>query len=366
VGDFADDDGLWRVAGAKRIRVLFAGDVGGRRLALLVVPLRLGVVEVHEAMWYEGAAGAAPVDMARGANFGALPDVAVHLAGRGLAGDLLVVAPSGSEVEYSTAVEYGADGRLHRRWTRAETVEGIAVAPVTGTGRLPAQLAARARLGATWVPGEMTSAAWDGVDGGERLVPEDVIVRAEIDTRGIPLDERILRAWVGTVFTETDVDPEAATVTVPWTGTVGTRPAAVVLVQPDGGGVIAYRFVGTARTYRNDLRLLLPAAGAYDRPLAWRVRPEGSDAPAKDLEVTRVAVVVAEGTSRAEVVRDGTVTPLQLAADGTAGFRAATGAVLVVRAFDATGALLGETEVPPLLDDHGSLPGQERATRLVD
>jgi len=50
LSDVSQDEGVWRVAGRDRVRVLFAGDVGDRRLALLVVPLRLGVLEVQESM----------------------------------------------------------------------------------------------------------------------------------------------------------------------------------------------------------------------------------------------------------------------------------------------------------------------------
>jgi len=79
-----------------------------------------------------------------------------------------------------------------------------------------------------------------------------------------------------------------------------------------------------------------------------------------------VVVVAPAGTERAELVQDGTVTPLRLSADGAATLRTPSATEILVRAYDTDGDLLGETPVAPLTDSSGGLPGEARATRVVD
>jgi hypothetical protein len=93
---------------------------------------------------------------------------------------------------------------------------------------------------------------------------------------------------------------------IPWTGTVHGQPALLVELSPEGGGTLAYTYhvskvpSGASSSWRRDLRLLMPAKGAFTRPLAWRLRLEGGDGTTSE-----VAVATAEGTVRAELVTVG-------------------------------------------------------------
>lgn len=369
VRDVSEVEGVWRVAGRDRIRLIFAGDVGDQRLALVVVPLRLGVIEVQESMWYVGKVGAAARDMEQGGNFGELPDVVTTMEGDEDGGELVVVAPTGTRIETSLAASFGADGRLHRDWAVAADESGVALVDLPGASDAP-PVVVRVRAGGDVVySGPVMDYTWG--DEGAEETRRDSISDADLDAalaagRGRSLDRELARAWVDIALHETRTPADQATVRIPWSGNIRGKAAALVTVQPDGGGVVAFGFHGDQEFLSYDLHLLMPADGAYTRPIAWRLRPAGSDQPAREIEATTVVVVAPAGTERAELVQDGNVTPLDLSADGSATLRAGTADEILVRAYDAKGDLFGETSVAPLTDSSAGLPGEDRATRLVD
>ncbi len=92
-----DPEGEWRVVDREDIKILYAGDLPGQRRALLVVPLRLGLIQVNDTMWYEGPLGARPEQM-EWAGSASADDVVAHYEAdsEGLGG-LLVLAPPGPQ-----------------------------------------------------------------------------------------------------------------------------------------------------------------------------------------------------------------------------------------------------------------------------
>ncbi len=81
VDDISEDEGVWRVEDRDDIRIVYAGDVGGQRIALLVVPLRLGLIRVEQAMFYGGPQGARAEEMEQGESFDGVPPVVARMVG---------------------------------------------------------------------------------------------------------------------------------------------------------------------------------------------------------------------------------------------------------------------------------------------
>lgn len=362
VQDVEDPEGVYRVGNRKDVRVLFAGDVPGKRLALLVVPLRLGVLTVEDTQWYEGPVGAAPAQMQKGANSGTPEDVASRVDVGDTGGLVMVIGPPGAQVEVSTAVRFGADGRLVRDWQQVGA-DGVGWLELPASRRLP-QVAARVfRDGRPVFDGTVpVSGAYEApVASGPQL--SDVEVD---DRRGGPPPAPLLRQAVAHAFLTTALDPRTTRVRVPWAGEVRGQAALVLTLQPRAGGVLVFtqRLVsrssdetGTAQ----DLRLLLPAEGAEARPLAWRLRADTGEA-----ETSQVVVVAPAGASRADLVSGGRSTPVQLDASGAGLAELEPSAEGVVRAYRRDGTLLGELQVPPFETDSSGVPGSTRGTRVVD
>ena len=361
VQDVSETEGVWRVAGRDRIHVVFAGDVEGRRIALLVVPLRLGVIEAWDTQWYVGDRSAPAGEMAKDANFGELPDAAVRLDGSVEAGGtMLIVAPRGASAEVSAAADYGADGRLHRTWQPARSAEGALVAHLP-VGTNPNAVAVRARAADnSRLDAAMTSWSW----GGEldRNARDHFAVTALAGARGPGLAPALARLWIGSVVRDTGVDPSTALIEIPWTGRIRGKPAALITAQPPGGGVLVYAFHGRANAFREDLRLLTPAAGADLRPIAYRLRADGADTPSD-----QVVVVAPPGTARVDL-RAGSdpVAAADVGIDGSATLWVPGRRQLTVRAYGAGGQLIAQAPVASLSDGSSGLPGEDRSTRLVN
>jgi DNA-directed RNA polymerase specialized sigma24 family protein len=118
-------------------RVLFAGDVGTGRWALvighpeLVDPVEEGIggpylTDEHFMAWFTGPPGAAPEDMEL-STFPTplMPGVTPALLDPP-SGTLVVVGAPGDAVEVSERVEVDADGGDSRTWTRLRVIDGIA------------------------------------------------------------------------------------------------------------------------------------------------------------------------------------------------------------------------------------------------
>ncbi|MEU8812992.1 hypothetical protein [Actinoplanes sp. NPDC048796] len=353
IKDVEDPGELWKIQDRSKIRFLYAGDVPGHRLALALVPLRFGFLTSQTLMWYRGEPGAAPAEMSEDARTDGDDPVAIFKQGRTDApGALVVVAPSGSTVAVSSGFTYSPAGRVEHAAPRTGT-PGSGLAELT----LPA---------APFDPGTTVTVydshgrvihsgpAYGGWTGRAGQSTQEISERTLTDALGgRAFDRPTMRGWIESALIDARLPARGTTVRVRWTGTVNGQPAALLTVQPNGGGVLAYAFHGGANTYRQDLRLLLPAAGADERPIAWRMRAEG-----KDDRTDQVVAVGPPGTARLSPggVPDTTGAAFaSLPADGDA----------TVTAFAADGSVLGATPVPPFETDSGGLPGDTPKTRIV-
>ncbi len=361
VKDRTDPEGEWRVVDRENIDIVYAGDLPGERRALLVVPLRLGLIQVNDTMWYEAPLGAQPEQM-EWAGSASVGDVVTHYeADSEGPGGLLVLTPPGASVEYSTRVTYGADGRVHHNWTRAQADDGVVVADLPPSDR-PPLVHARVRDGGEEIYRDQVIGDWQPPAGWSPRIPRSVLVEATRQTRGDAVDPGFLRSMLDDVLSDAGLSIEdRLTIRVPWSGRVADRDALLLTVQPEDGGVLAYGWSRRFDGIRQDLRLLLPAQGVTTRPIAWRVESEESKA-----STSTVMVVAPEGAVSAELVTERGVEPVELDASGAGQASVEAEQRATVRAYGADGELLGETPVPLLKGEwHLGVPGDKPETRVV-
>jgi hypothetical protein len=142
---------------------------------------------------------------------------------------------------------------------------------------------------------------------------------------------------------------------------VSAAPAALFTLRRPGTGVLAYAMHGSAESFRTDLRVLLPAAGVDDRPIAWRMRADGKDDPTSQLVVT-----APPGTARVELTTAGAApVAVTLDADGFGTTTLASNAEASVTTYRADGTKPATTPVLPLETNSGGIPGDDTATRIV-
>jgi hypothetical protein len=358
VQDIEETEGRWRVADRHGIRFVFAGDVPAlhRRLALVVVPLRLGVLETHAPMWYEGPLGAAAKEMRQGATYGdKLPEIVTYGELRWDSGAALVIAPSDATLRISRSATYTAQGLVTRTWERLPTAAGVAIAQLPGA---PAGMAAMLHV---WTErGETTLASadlWQSIEGDN--LPAKVTAAATKDTRGVLPADDVVDMAIEDVLRDCALDPAAATIRIPWAGTVASGPSLLIMVQPRGGGTLVYGTYLDGRTI--GLRLLVPAGGAESRPYALWIR---GDHPTP--ETTTLLVIAPADAGRAELVIGDHVYPLDLDRMGAAVTALPLDTPASVRAYDSEGKLLGQTRVQPSTAAYSpGLPGESPATRVA-
>jgi hypothetical protein len=361
VKDMQDPEGLWRVGDRSAIRVVYAGDVPGLRLALVLVPLHLGVIKDWTLVWYEGPTGAAPDRMEWSSNTNADTPAATLLYGsvdRG--GAAVVIGPPGASVTVSGGATYSAAGTVDRH-PLATSADGSGVAVVDLPAGGPPRLATRITVdGALYFEGGLDG-GWSGGSGsGQDPSPEMLAVAAR-DARGPGLDRDRFLAFATTALNDSRLAAEDVTLRLLWTGTVNGVPAALLTVQPRGGGVIVYAMHGGIDLQRTDLRLLLPADGAFERPIAWRLRAEG-----KDTQTDQVVVVAPPGAASVTVTVDGgSPVPVPLDASGAGSTTVSPSSPAVVTAYTSDGATIAGTPLNLLESDMGQLPGDTPGTRVV-
>jgi hypothetical protein len=357
IKDVQDPFELWKVGDRSKIRFVYAADIAGHRLALALVPLRFGFLTDKTLMWYEGPAGAAPEAMREaGRNDGgdAVMSYASSSAdGPGLA---VVVAPAGSTVSISQGFTYTPEGRVrHDDPVVQRPGSGLAemvLPPTPVGGDLTATVV---RDGRTLYRGGL-SGGWSGGDAQE---VGDAMVEAALGGRAF--DRETLRAWIGAALHDARLPAAGTTVTLRWTGTVNAAPAALFTLRRPGTGVLAYAMHGSDGSYRQDLRVLLPAAGVDDRPIAWRMRADGQDGRTDQLVVTAPS-----GAARVELTPAGAAgVAVALDADGFGTTTLAPGASASVIAYRADGTELARTPVLPFETNMGGIPGDDMKTRIV-
>lgn len=353
VRDVEDPGEVWK-ADRDHIRFVFAGDVGDRRLALMLVPLRFGFLRSSSLIWYDGPAGSAPSAMTERARG---DSSAVETYSQGSSdgpGVAVVIAPATATVSVSTGFHYGADGRVVHNPPIVGA--GLVAVPLPAGPFAPGLSAVVTQGGRTLYAGPVYG-SWRGREPDPQEASPSTVAAA-LGSR--PFDTATLTRWVSSALSDARLPADGTTVRVRWTGTVDGAPAALFTLQPAGGGVLAYAMHGAAGSWRQDLRVLLPASGHATRPIAWRMRAEG-----RDDRTDQVRVVAAPGSVRAELVpADGAPVLVRLDADGAGTAALPPDTTATIRVQNAGGAVTS-TPVIPFETDSGGIPGDTPKTRIV-
>ncbi|PZG19737.1 hypothetical protein C1I95_11020 [Micromonospora craterilacus] len=356
-------DGIWKVGDRDRIRLLYGSDQPGHRVALVVVPLRFGILTKQALVWYVGPAGADARQMRyAGHSEGDDPVMTLMQADSDRGGFAVVVGPANSTVTISGDPRYTSGGTLE--------YENLAQADGSGVGFAVLPPAPLRNEPVVRVSRDDHVLFEGGLGGGpyEATVdptgPEmkDLLTAARRGARGTPLDDATLGAFVETALVNSRLPAAGTTVRVRWSGSEHGPAAALFTVRPAGGGVIAYAMHGDDRGSWTDLRLLLPAEGADRRPIGWRIRADnGTRTP-----TGQVRVIAPPDAARVTVTVGGappvTVT---LDASNAGTTRIPPDQPATFTAYATDGSVLGTTPLPPVEANMSGLPGDSPATRVT-
>ncbi|MCZ7379066.1 hypothetical protein [Micromonospora sp. WMMC250] len=350
--------GRWRID-SDRIRMVYGSDQPGHRVALVAVPLRLGLLTRETLVWYVGPAGGSADEMRYGGHSESADDPVMTLMQTGPGGFAVVVGPADSTVSISGEPRYTARGTLEYEnlATADDTGVGLAVLPATPLPNEPVVRVSRSDR--VFYQGGLGGGPYAAIDP---TGPEmDALLTAA--RRGVSLDDASLRTFVETALQDSRLRAAGTTVRVRWSGSAHGQAAALLTVQPAGGGVIAYAMHGAERTgWWIDLRLLLPAEGVDSRPLGWRVRgDDGTRTP-----TGQVRVIAPPGAARVTVTVGGAPpAPVTLDASNAGSASVPPDQPATLTAYAPDGSVLGVTPLPPGETDMSGLPGDRPATRLT-
>ncbi|MET7752103.1 hypothetical protein [Micromonospora sp. NPDC005367] len=354
-------DGMWKVGDRDRIRLLYGSDQPGHRVALVAVPLRIGLLTKKSLVWFVGPPGAG-VEQMRYAGHSEGEDNSVMTlmrTGTGSNGLAIVVGPTDSTVTISGGPRYTPRGTVeYQNLARPDgSGVGIAVLPAEPLWSEPVVRVSR---------GDHVLFQ-SGLGGGPYAAPigrriEALLTEIKRGIRGAPLDDTNLRNFVETALSDSRLPVAGTTVRVRWSASVNGQDVALLTVQPAGGGVIAYAMHGDDPSWWRDLRLLLPAEGADQRPIGWRLRADNPRRTPTD----KVRVVAPPDAARVTVAV-GSASPITVTLDAS---NAGTASVphdqpATLTAYSSDGDVLGSTPVPLVETDMSGLPGESQATRVV-
>ncbi|MET8083395.1 hypothetical protein [Micromonospora sp. NPDC005237] len=357
-------DGIWKVGDRDRIRLLYGSDQPGQRVALVAVPLRLGLLSKQALVWYVGPAGAGAEQMRYAGHSEGVDDPVMTLmqAGPDRGGFAVVVGPAESTVMISGDPRYTPRGTLeYQDLARADgSGVGFAVLPPAPLRNEPVVRVSRGDQ--LLYQGGLGGGPYDAIDptGPEMDV---LLAAARRGARGTPVDDASLRDFVQSALLDSRLPAAGTTVRVRWSGSGHGQAATLLTVQPAGGGVIAYARHGDDRTgWWTDLRLLLPAEGADQRPIGWRIRADDGTRPPTD----QVRVIAPPDAARVTVTIGG-APPATVTLDASnAGItRIPPDQPATLTAYSTDGSVLGATPVPPVEADMSGLPGDSPATRVT-
>lgn len=361
IKNIEDPGETWRVADRKKIKFVYAAEVAGHRLVLALVPLRFGFLDDSALVWYDGEPGAAPAQMHESGRVdGGEPVVTFSQAGSDGPGLLVVVGPGGSTVTASIGFRYSPAGRVERDANEVVSAGSGLLEAELPAAPIPPAIKVTVTSGADVLYEGGAGGGWASSSGVNPQEASEALIARALGNR--EFDHATLRGWVSSALSDARLAANGTKLTVRWLGTVNGQPAALFTIRPEGGGVLAYAMHGSGNSYRQDLRLLLPAAGVDKRPIAWRMRAEG-----KDDRTDQVIVTAPPGTERLELAATGSA-PLSLTPDATGAAIASVAPFgeATVTAYTADGTRLGSTPVPPFETDMGGLPGEDGKTRIVE
>ncbi|MCX5068222.1 hypothetical protein OOJ91_20485 [Micromonospora lupini] len=352
----------WKVGDRDRIRLVYGSDQPGHRVALVAVPLRFGLLTKETLVWYVGPAGAGAKQMRYAGHSEGVGDPVMTLmqADPDRGGFAVVVGPAESTVTISGDPRYTPRGTLeYQDLARADgSGVGFAVLPTAPLRNEPVVRVSRG--GHVLYQG--------GLGGGPyaAIVPTEMdvlLTAARRGARGTPPDDANLRNFIESALLNSRLPAAGTMVRVRWSGSGHGQAATLLTVQPAGGGVIAYVMHGDDRTgWSVDLRLLLPAEGADERPVGWRIRADNGTRTPTD----QVRVIAPPDAARVTVTVDGappTTVTLDASKAGTTRIPPHQPATLT--AYSTDGSVLGTTPVPPVEADMSGLPGDSPATRVT-
>ncbi|MEU8422994.1 hypothetical protein AB0C15_19170 [Micromonospora sp. NPDC048835] len=358
--------GAWKVGDRDRIRLIYGSDLPGHRVALVAVPLRFGLLTRQALVWYVGPAGAGADQMRSGGYSEGTDDPVLTLmqVHPDRAGFAVAVGPAESTVTISGDPRYTSKGTLeYQDVARADGAGvGFAVLPPEA---LPHEPVVRVSRGdRVLFQGGLGGGPYAGLDpSGPEM--DALLTDARRPTRGTPLDDANLRTFVHTALQNSRLPAVGTTLRLRWSSREHGQAAALLTVQPAGGGVIAYALHGDDRTgWWTDLRLLLPAEGVEQRPIGWRVRTEDGTRP----PTGEVRVIAPPDAARVTVTVGGAPSAtVALDASNAGTTRVPPDQPATITAYSGAGAVLGITPLPPVETDRdaGGLPGDGPATRVT-
>ncbi len=315
--------------------IRYAGRLDGVSMALVTVTTK----GQRLTQWFGGPADARPGDLTLMAQAPSASAVALTSSDAEGQGHLVVIASYSSQIRISLGVTYEADGSVRRTFTTPTVRDGMATVKVPPPAH-PSQMRVVVTYdGRTLFDGAPINGGWP-----ETLITRG-ITQALTGTRGLGATEDVATRWVSEAAADAGVDPLAVQFSIPWAGTFRGQPAGLVKLTTPGGGTLFYVVDGkqSLSQLRTDLRLVVPAQHADQRPIGWRLPAAMAGTP------DEVAVLTPPGTARAEVVTTGTTIALDLDQDGfaTADVPRQPSSPPVIRAYDSAGTLLGETLLPP-------------------
>ena len=360
IKDVEDPGETWRVADRQAIRFVYAADVGDERLVLALVPLRFGFLEDRALVWYAGEAGAPATELLESGRVdGGEPVVTYGQTRSDGPGIAVVVGPVGSTVSLSQGFRYTPEGTVEHGPSQQQPA-GTGLAEMTlPPAPVPPEIKATVTRGPDTLYEGGVGGGWASNAYSDPHEVSEAMVTAALGDR--TFDRATLRSWITGALRDARVTAAGTAVTLRWTGTVNGQPAALLTIQPEGGGVLAYAYHGAADSYRQDLRLLLPVKGAAERPIAWRMRADG-----KDDRTDQVVVTAPSGTQKVTLQIGGAApAPVTLDTTGAAVVAVPPFAAAQVTAYGKNGVVLGTTPVPPFETDGGGLPGDTPLTRVV-
>ncbi|MFD6754407.1 hypothetical protein [Micromonospora gifhornensis] len=363
VADLQNPGEWWRVTDRNNIRIVYADDIPGRRIALLHVPLRMGLFTDATLVWFSGPPGAEPEQMQQGGNEPADTPVAIWMESDPTnGGAAVVIGPAGSSVTINGFSGYSSTGVVESHQLSSSVGTGIGVTSLPPTDLIggPA-LTARVTNGDTLIYEGPVYGGWSGSNTDRQEPTDEMLTAAVRDTRGAVIDRDVLTRFIDHALRDSRLSAQGVTIRVRWCGTVNDKPATLFTIQPTDGGVIAYAMHGDLTSWRTDLRLLLPADGAEQRPIAWRMRAEGGDT-----RTDRVNLVAPPGAVTAAITAgDGTRTPVALDPSGFGSTTIPPSMPATVTASTADGTPFISTPVPAFETNSGGLPGTSRNTRIT-
>ncbi len=350
-----EDGEWWAPPSASDVDVIYAGDVGAYRLALVEADWRWGVIAARQQVWLQGRAGAAPGELTEGMN-NSPEDVSVYVAHAGshpadmepIVGQaaVVVLSPRSLDLRLRHPAEYAADGTVRRAETKvAPTGDGLYEALVTEPGGFELMVPGRR------YPEQVT--AFHVPDAVE--VPVTGALPPVHGTAVPPTDE--LHAEVAAALDAADLAYEGTPRRLLWAGEIGGDRYRVVGMTAPGGArvlvVLRHDFSGP------DLATWVVSGDALPRgpmeraALAWPVAEEGpGDEPVPS---GRVAVLGPVGATAAVLLAGGDEVGRAPLRDGFATAQAPT--ATSVRFLDTEGRTVGDAPLAPLRGGTDTLVG---------